>query len=166
MTDVTPNRPEVVSEVRALLERYEQALVDNDIAVLDATFRNSPHTIRYAFHENGYGFAEIHAHLENAVVNRGSLPGQHFCRIGGQGTISSLVSCDKHAYRHQANDDHGRHRDKFQTRNAFTGKNADEPAAFAFGGIGMINMIHYGILRGLGWLKLDLNLFQAGLCFL
>jgi len=62
MTDVTPNRPEVVSEVRALLERYEQALVDNDIAVLDATFWNSPHTIRYAFHENGYGFAEIHAH--------------------------------------------------------------------------------------------------------
>ena len=62
MTDVTPNRPEVVTEVRALFERYEQALVDNDVAVLDATFWNSPHTIRYSFRENGYGFAEIHAH--------------------------------------------------------------------------------------------------------
>ena len=28
----------------------------------DATFWNSPHTIRYALHENGYGFAAIHAH--------------------------------------------------------------------------------------------------------
>ena len=62
MIDVTPNVPEVVAEVRALFERYEQALIDKDVAVLDATFWNSPHTIRYAFHENGYGFAEIHAH--------------------------------------------------------------------------------------------------------
>jgi hypothetical protein len=62
MIDVTPNVPEVVAEVRALFERYEQALVDKDVAVLDATFWDSPHTIRYALHENGYGFAEIHAH--------------------------------------------------------------------------------------------------------
>ena len=56
------NIPEVVEEVRALFERYEQALIDKDVAVLDATFWNSPHTIRYAIHENGYGFDEIHAH--------------------------------------------------------------------------------------------------------
>jgi hypothetical protein len=62
MTDLTPNLPEVVAEVRALFERYEQALVDRDVAVLDATFWDSPHTIRYALHENGYGFAAIHAH--------------------------------------------------------------------------------------------------------
>lgn len=62
MTDVTPNIPEVVAEVRALFERYEQALVDRNVEVLDATFWNSPHTIRYAFHENGYGFDAIHAH--------------------------------------------------------------------------------------------------------
>ena len=62
MTDLTPNRPEVVAEVRALFERYEQALIDKDVAVLDATFWDSPHTIRYAFNENGYGFADIHAH--------------------------------------------------------------------------------------------------------
>ena len=56
------NIPEVVEEVRALFERYERALIDKDVDVLDATFWNSPLTIRYAIHENGYGFDEIHAH--------------------------------------------------------------------------------------------------------
>ena len=60
--DLMPNIPEVVAEVRALFERYEQALADKDVDVLDATFWNSPLTIRYALHENGYGFDEIHAH--------------------------------------------------------------------------------------------------------
>ena len=59
--DATPNRPEVVAEVAALFERYEQALIDKDVAVLDATFWDSPHTIRYAVRENGYGFDAIHA---------------------------------------------------------------------------------------------------------
>ncbi|WP_376988241.1 oxalurate catabolism protein HpxZ [Bosea sp. R86505] len=62
MTDLTPNRPEVVAEVSALFEAYEQALIDKNVDVLDATFWNSPHTIRYALHENGYGFDAIHAH--------------------------------------------------------------------------------------------------------
>jgi hypothetical protein len=62
MTDLTPNLPNVVAEVRDLFERYEQALIDKNVDVLDATFWNSPHTIRYALNENGYGFAEIHAH--------------------------------------------------------------------------------------------------------
>ncbi|MFY8153003.1 MAG: oxalurate catabolism protein HpxZ [Hyphomicrobiales bacterium] len=62
MTDLTPNRPDIVAEVSALFEAYEQALIDKNVDVLDATFWNSPHTIRYALHENGYGFDEIHAH--------------------------------------------------------------------------------------------------------
>ncbi len=62
MTDLTPNIPEVVAEVRALFERYEQALIDKDVDVLDRTFWQSPHTIRYAFNEHGYGFDQIHAH--------------------------------------------------------------------------------------------------------
>ena len=59
---VTPNLPEVVAEVRDLFERYEQALVDKNVEVLDATFWDSPYTVRYALNENGYGFDEIHAH--------------------------------------------------------------------------------------------------------
>ena len=56
------NKPEVVAEVRELFERYEQALIDKDVDVLDATFWNSPYTIRLSFDEHGYGFDEIHAH--------------------------------------------------------------------------------------------------------
>jgi hypothetical protein len=59
---MTPNIPEVVEEVREKFERYEQALIDKNVEVLDDTFWNSPHTIRLAIHENGYGFDEIHAH--------------------------------------------------------------------------------------------------------
>ncbi|GAC1348330.1 MAG: oxalurate catabolism protein HpxZ [Acetobacteraceae bacterium] len=59
--DMTVNRPEVVAEVSALFERYEQALVEADVDVLDATFWDDPHTIRYAVRENCYGFAAIHA---------------------------------------------------------------------------------------------------------
>jgi hypothetical protein len=62
MIDLTPNIPDVVAEVRERFERYEQALIDKDVEVLDATFWDSPHTIRYAFREHGYGFAQIHAH--------------------------------------------------------------------------------------------------------
>ena len=51
--------PEVVAEVRAAFDRYEQALVSNDVAVLDDTFRDDPRTIRYGIGEILYGFGEI-----------------------------------------------------------------------------------------------------------
>jgi len=53
--------PEVIAEVRAEFERYERALVDNDVATLDALFRDDPRTIRYGGAENLYGYAEIAA---------------------------------------------------------------------------------------------------------
>lgn len=59
--DMTPNRPEVVEEVRILFERYEEALTGKDVGTLDLTFWDSPHTIRYALKNNCYGFAEVHA---------------------------------------------------------------------------------------------------------
>ena len=62
MKDFTANIPEIVAEVRDLFERYETALETKDVAVLDDTFWNNPHTIRYALHENGYGFDAIHQH--------------------------------------------------------------------------------------------------------
>ncbi|HLG45659.1 MAG TPA: AtzH-like domain-containing protein [Reyranella sp.] len=61
MTDLTPNIPEVVAEVTDLFERYEQALIDKNVKVLDETFWNSPYTIRLANAEHGYGFDRIHA---------------------------------------------------------------------------------------------------------
>jgi hypothetical protein len=53
--------PEVVAEVKGAFVRYEQALIANDVAALDAVFRNDPRTIRYGGTENLYGHAEIAA---------------------------------------------------------------------------------------------------------
>jgi hypothetical protein len=53
--------PEVVAEVRAAFERYEKALVSNDVATLDALFHKDPRTIRYGGTETLYGYAEIEA---------------------------------------------------------------------------------------------------------
>jgi len=55
------NRPEVLAEVTAAFERYEDALVNNKVAVLDELFWNSPHTLRYGVGENLYGFEAIQA---------------------------------------------------------------------------------------------------------
>jgi len=53
------NLPEVVAEVSAAFERYEHALVNNEVEVLDELFHNSPHTLRYGATENLYGYAAI-----------------------------------------------------------------------------------------------------------
>jgi hypothetical protein len=55
------DNPEVVAEVKAAFERYEKAIVTNDVEVLNATFRNDPRTIRYGGGENLYGYDEIMA---------------------------------------------------------------------------------------------------------
>lgn len=62
MTDMTPNIPEIVEELRERFERYEQALIDKNVDVLDSTFWESPLATRLAMHEHGYGFDQIHAH--------------------------------------------------------------------------------------------------------
>jgi hypothetical protein len=51
--------PEVVAEVRAAFDRYEQALVSNDVLILDEIFRDDPRTVRYGATENLYGYGEI-----------------------------------------------------------------------------------------------------------
>lgn len=53
--------PDVVAEVTAAFNRYEKALVTNDVAVLDETFRVDPRTIRYGATEILYGHDEIAA---------------------------------------------------------------------------------------------------------
>ena len=57
VTDI--NLPDVLAEVTAAFDRYEKALVDNDVAVLDELFWNSPHTLRYGATENLYGYDAI-----------------------------------------------------------------------------------------------------------
>jgi len=53
--------PEVVAEVRQAFDRYEKALVSNDVDTLDALFRKDQRTIRYGIGENLYGHSEIAA---------------------------------------------------------------------------------------------------------
>lgn len=71
------NIPEVVAEVTAAFERYEQALMSNDVAVLDQLFWQSPQTLRYGVTENLYGYEQIASfrksrspvHLERTLIN-------------------------------------------------------------------------------------------------
>jgi hypothetical protein len=53
--------PDVLAEVTAQFERYEKALVSNDVAVLDELFRPDRRTLRYGVAENLYGYDEITA---------------------------------------------------------------------------------------------------------
>ena len=53
--------PDVVAEVKAEFERYEKALVSNDVAVLDELFRNDSRSLRYGVGENLYGYDAITA---------------------------------------------------------------------------------------------------------
>ncbi|MFN8893392.1 MAG: oxalurate catabolism protein HpxZ [Betaproteobacteria bacterium] len=55
------NLPEIVSEVSAEFARYEDALVNNRVEVLDELFWTSPLTVRYGAAENLYGIEEIRA---------------------------------------------------------------------------------------------------------
>jgi hypothetical protein len=53
--------PDVVAEVRGAFNRYEQALVANDVETLDALFRDDPRTVRFGGTENLFGYDQIKA---------------------------------------------------------------------------------------------------------
>ena len=74
------NLPDVLAEVTAVFARYEHALVNNLVDVLDELFWNSPRTVRYGAAENLIGIEAIRAfragrpavglarHLSNTVI--------------------------------------------------------------------------------------------------
>ena len=55
------NLSDVLAEVQAVFARYEDALVNNRVDVLDELFWASAHTVRYGAAENLYGIDEIRA---------------------------------------------------------------------------------------------------------
>lgn len=61
MTLDTINLPDILAEVHAVFARYEDALVNNKVDVLDELFWNSPYTVRYGATENLVGYAQIQA---------------------------------------------------------------------------------------------------------
>lgn len=60
-TSLPINLPDVLAEVSAVFARYEDALVNNKVDVLDELFWTSPHTVRYGAAENLVGIEAIRA---------------------------------------------------------------------------------------------------------
>ena len=61
MPNMEINRPEVLAEMRSVFERYEDALVNNRVEVLDELFWPSEFTVRYGTGENLVGIEAIRA---------------------------------------------------------------------------------------------------------
>lgn len=55
------NRADVLAEMQAVFARYEDALVNNRVEVLDELFWPSEHTVRYGSAENLVGIEAIRA---------------------------------------------------------------------------------------------------------
>ena len=53
------DKPTVLAEVEAAFARYEQALMENDVAVLNQLFWADRRTLRYGLGENSYGHDAI-----------------------------------------------------------------------------------------------------------
>ena len=53
------DRPAILAEMNAAFYRYEQALISNDIDVLDELFWHDPRTVRFGAGENLYGIEAI-----------------------------------------------------------------------------------------------------------
>ncbi len=58
---MTIDDPDTLAEVGAVFRAYEKALLDNDIAALDAMFLHDRTTVRYGVAEVQYGIDEVRA---------------------------------------------------------------------------------------------------------
>ena len=56
------DKPEVVAAVTAAFKRYQDAVLANDVAVLDELFWDNARTLRYGIGENLYGYPAIAAY--------------------------------------------------------------------------------------------------------
>ncbi len=76
------NNPGVLAEITAQFNRYQQAIIDNDIAVLNELFWHDALTIRYGTGENLYGHQEIAAY-------RGTRDPKSVLRVVGKSIVTS-----------------------------------------------------------------------------
>src|SRR3954469_1703895 len=77
------NDPSVLAELTELAERYEAALMANDLPALDDMFWQSPHVVRLGVGENLYG-------IESIAAFRAARPGGAPPRRVLRTTISSF----------------------------------------------------------------------------
>ena len=82
---MTVNDPVIVAELIGLAERYETALMTNDLPVLDAMFWQSQHVVRLGIAENLYG-------IDSIAAFRAARPGGSPQRQVIRTTISSFGS--------------------------------------------------------------------------
>ena len=76
------NNPQAQAELTKQFERYQQAIIDNDVTVLNELFWNNALTLRYGVGENLYGHAEIAAF-------RGARDPKSVARVVGKSVITS-----------------------------------------------------------------------------
>jgi hypothetical protein len=74
---MTINDPDVLAEVSAMFHRYEHALMEDDVATMDALFHDAPTTVRYGVGEVLYGADEIRAFRKG----RGGSPPRRLGRL-------------------------------------------------------------------------------------
>jgi hypothetical protein len=89
------NDPDVVAELKSLHERYETALVTNDVATLTSFFWDSPHALRFGVGESLYGAAEIEA-FRKARSPAGLEREVFSLRIVSFGTDCGIVTLEFH----------------------------------------------------------------------
>jgi Protein of unknown function (DUF3225) len=65
------NHPDVVAEVMDVHARYEQALIDNDVATLTLLFWDSPKTLRFGPNGTLIGHAAISAFRQTRTSGAG-----------------------------------------------------------------------------------------------
>lgn len=76
------NHPQTLAEVTRHFDRYQQAIIDNDVAVLNELFWHNALTLRYGTGENLYGHAEIAAF-------RGARDPRSAARVVGKSVVTS-----------------------------------------------------------------------------
>lgn len=76
------NHPETLAEVTRQFNRYQQAIIDNEVAVLNELFWGNTRTLRYGVGENLYGHAEIAAY-------RGTRDAASVARVVGKTIVTT-----------------------------------------------------------------------------
>jgi hypothetical protein len=60
--------PETLAEMRAVFDRYERALITNDVETLVELFLDAPTTVRYGIDEIQRGHDDIAAYRRSSVI--------------------------------------------------------------------------------------------------
>lgn len=76
------NHPQTLAEVTREFNRYQQAILDNEVTVLNELFWNHALTLRYGIGENLYGHAAIAAY-------RGTRDATSVARVVGKTIVTS-----------------------------------------------------------------------------